>query len=177
MLALPGASFGYQGQELGLEQAELRNDERQDPIFARTNGERLGRDGCRVPLPWTDDGRGLGFTTGVPWLPMPEEWAGLSIEQQQGDADATLELTRRALALRREHLVPGPGSFAWRESPPGTLVFERTAHEGTLVCVVNVSGEPYPLEGAELLLTSTPSADLLLQADASAWLLEGLVRG
>ena len=110
MLALPGAAFVYQGQELGLEEAVLRDDERQDPIFARTNGERLGRDGCRVPLPWTDDGRGRGFTTGVPWLPIPEEWAGLSVERQQGDAGSTLELTRKALALRREQLVAEGGT-------------------------------------------------------------------
>jgi len=177
MLALPGASFVYQGQELGLEEAVLRDDERQDPIFARTNGERLGRDGCRVPLPWTDEGRGLGFTTGVPWLPMPEEWAWQSVERQRGDATSTLELTRSALALRREHLPPGATTgFAWRESPPGTLVFERTTGEGTLVCVVNVAGEPYPLDGAELLLTSTPLAGARLPADAAAWLFEARVR-
>jgi len=129
-----------------------------------------------VPLPWTAEGRGLGFTTGVPWLPIPDAWAALSVERQQSDSRSTLQLTRRALALRREHLPPGSDSFAWRESPPGTLVFERAAGEGTLVCAVNLSGEPYPLDAAELLVASAPSADGRLPADATAWVLERRVR-
>jgi alpha-glucosidase len=79
LYALPGTAFVYQGQELGLEEVELPDELRQDPIFFRTNGERVGRDGCRVPIPWEPDGPGLGFTTGRPWLPQPEEWAGKSV--------------------------------------------------------------------------------------------------
>ena len=71
LLALPGTAFVYQGQELGLEEVELADEARQDPIFARTNGTRKGRDGCRVPFPWTDEPPGFGFTTGTPWLPIP----------------------------------------------------------------------------------------------------------
>src|SRR3954453_12076892 len=75
LLALPGPVFLYQGQELGLEEVELPDEVRQDPIFHRMKGARIGRDGCRVPLPWDDGPPGLGFTTGRPWLPIPAAWA------------------------------------------------------------------------------------------------------
>ena len=77
LLALPGPVFLYSGQELGLEEVDLPDEVRQDPVFFRTNGRRKGRDGCRVPLPWAREGIGLGFTTGEPWLPLPPGWAEL----------------------------------------------------------------------------------------------------
>ena len=80
MLALPGTAFVYQGQELGLEEVELAPEQRQDPIFFRTSGEHLGRDGCRVPVPWTAEPPGFGFTTGSPWLPMPAAFGEQSVE-------------------------------------------------------------------------------------------------
>ena len=132
----PGATFLYQGQELGLEEVELPDDARQDPIFFRTAGERVGRDGCRVPLPWENGPPGFGFTPGTPWLPMPDEWRELTVEAQAERDDSTLSLYRRALAARPT------GAFAWRESPPGTLVFERGSG---FVCAVNVDGAPLEL--------------------------------
>ena len=72
----PARSFVYQGQELGLAEVDLPDELRQDPIFFRTNGARIGRDGCRVPMPWSGDPPGFGFTTGTPWLPMPDAWRG-----------------------------------------------------------------------------------------------------
>ena len=102
---------------------------RQDPVFERTGGERKGRDGCRVPLPWT---RELPERS---WLPMPAAWAERSVEAQLDDASSFLSLYRRAIELR-----PG-GGFAWRDSPPGSLVFERDE----VVCAVNVSAEPFAL--------------------------------
>jgi alpha-glucosidase len=121
---------------------------------------RKGRDGCRVPLPWTREGAGLGFTAGRPWLPQPADWGGRSVEAQSGDPGSMLELTRRALALR-----PG-GGLAWRESPPGTLVFSRDG----VVCAVNVSAPSLPLPAGELLLASAADVrDVLLPARA-AWI-------
>ena len=69
--ACPGTSFTYQGQELGLEEVELPDEVRQDPVFLHTKGARKGRDGCRVPIPWTKEPPAFGFTDGEPWLPMP----------------------------------------------------------------------------------------------------------
>jgi alpha-glucosidase len=144
--------FLYQGQELGLEEVDLPDDVRQDPIFKRTGGERKGRDGCRVPIPWT---RAL---PPHPWLPQPPSWGERSVEAQQGRAGSFLELYRRALALRPD------GAFAWRESPPGTLVFERD----DLVCAVNLSAERLPLPDGSLLLASD-DCDYALPPNTAAW--------
>jgi alpha-glucosidase len=157
LLALPGTVFLYEGQELGLEEVDLPADARQDPIFFRTGGERLGRDGCRVPIPWTADAPAHGFCAGVPWLPMPAGWGERSVAAEDGDPGSTLELFRAALALRPD------GDFAWLDSPPGTLVFRR----GDVVCAVNVSGEPLPLPAGEVLVAT---ADGPLPPGSAAWI-------
>jgi alpha-glucosidase len=163
LLALPGCAFLYEGQELGLEEVDLPAEARQDPIFFRTEGARLGRDGCRVPVPWTGDAPGYGFTTGSPWLPAPAGWGARSVAAQTGDTASMLELVRAALAQRPD------GAFAWRDSPAGTLVFER----GDLVCAVNVDGEPLELPaGALLVATNTARAgsDDVVLAPGAAWI-------
>ena len=84
MLALPGSAYLYQGEELGLpEVIDLADDARQDPTWFRTGGERYGRDGCRVPIPWSADAPAYGFSpTGASWLPQPAEWATLARDAQ-----------------------------------------------------------------------------------------------
>ena len=159
LLALPGPAFLYQGQELGLDEVDLPDEVRQDPILRRSGGTRKGRDGCRVPVPWERNGSGLGFTTGTPWLPQPAAWGDRSVEAQTGDPGSMLELTRRALALRPA------GAFAWRESPPGTLVFARDGAVGA----VNVSAPSLPLPPGELLVASTPGVRDALPPDTAAW--------
>jgi alpha-glucosidase len=152
LLALPGTAFLYAGQELGLEEVELPDELRQDPIFFRTKGERAGRDGCRVPIPWTDEPPAYGFTTGAPWLPMPAEWASTGEERAAARA-----FYRTALELRRSF---ADAPFAWRESPPGTLAFDR----GDVTCLVGFDGPSTELPDGELLL-STGTAP-----DGAAWI-------
>jgi alpha-glucosidase len=159
LLALPGALYLYAGQELGLEEVELPDELRQDPVFFRTNGVRKGRDGCRVPIPWEDGPPGFGFTTGEPWLPIPDSWSGKTVEAQRADAQSTLSLHRRALAARPS------GDFEWRESPPGTLVFDRD----DLICLVNVSAPSLELPDGEVLLASEPAVAENLPPDTAAW--------
>src|SRR5690606_6178123 len=101
LLALPGSAYLYQGEELGLpEVTDLPDEARQDPIFERTNGELAGRDGCRVPLPWSGDTEPYGFSAGDarPWLPMPDTWAALTVEAQEADPSSMLNFYRDALA-------------------------------------------------------------------------------
>ncbi|HEX3227134.1 MAG TPA: alpha-amylase family glycosyl hydrolase [Gaiellaceae bacterium] len=151
LLALPGPVFIYQGQELGLEEVDLPDELRQDPVFHRSGGERKGRDGCRVPMPWT---RELQANA---WLPQPLDWAARSVQAQTGDERSFLELYRRALALRPE------GDFAWRHVPAGALSFAR----GDLTCVVNVTADPFPVE--DVLLASDKIGDML-PPNTAAWL-------
>jgi alpha-glucosidase len=169
MLALPGAAYLYAGQELGLEEVDLPDELRQDPVFTRSGGRRPGRDGCRVPIPWAP-GPGLGFTTGAPWLPIPADWERSCVAAQACDPGSTLRLYRTALELRRALRALGDGGFVWRESQPGSLVFERGTDGDTLVCAVNVDASDVRLPEGELLLASRSLEGRSLPRDAAAWL-------
>jgi alpha-glucosidase len=159
MLALPGSAYLYQGEELGLpEVTDLPDEVRQDPAFFRNAGQDGTRDGCRVPLPWTERGTSYGFGPDggeAPWLPQPAGWAGLSVAAQQEDADSTLWFYRRAIALRREHPALGAGTgVEWLDAPAGVLAFRRDSAEGgSVVCTVNTTGAPVaiPVPGRPLL--------------------------
>jgi alpha-glucosidase len=154
LYALPGTVFIYEGQELGLEEVDLPDEARQDPIFERTGGERKGRDGCRVPIPWT---RELPERS---WLPVPAAWSEKSVEAQLEADSSFLALHRRALELRPR------GGFAWRESPPGTLVFDR----GGTTVAVNVDAESLSLPEGRVLLASEPGLDTALPPGTAAWI-------
>ena len=156
LLALPGAAFLYAGQELGLPDVDLPDGARQDPIFFRSGGKRIGRDGCRVPLPWT-----RARPDAEPWLPQPDGWGGLSAEAQEADAGSTLELTRAALARR-----PRDGELRWLDAPDGALLFER----GEMICAVNVSAPAFGLPAGELALASEPDVTTTLPPDTAAWI-------
>jgi alpha-glucosidase len=170
-LALPGSAYIFQGEELGLPQVEDLPDEViQDPVFKRTNGETRGRDGCRVPLPWSGDQPPYGFSPkgAQTWLPQPAGWSSLTVEKQLADSDSTLSLHRSALQIRHDHPGLQTEEFAWRDAAPGVLDFGRG--DG-FRCVVNISGQPIALdESAQVLLSSAPIEDGKLPADAAAWL-------
>ncbi|MGK3711177.1 alpha-amylase family glycosyl hydrolase, partial [Arthrobacter sp. IK3] len=171
MLALPGGVYLYQGEELGLpDHTMLEHVHRQDPTYHRTGGERLGRDGCRVPLPWQADAPSYGFSsTGNSWLPQPEQWRGLSRDLQQQDPDSTLNLYRDALALRRE-LNLGHGSLAWWPEHDGKGVVSLV--NGNVLAVLNMGSESVELPSGEILLRSIPEAGSngVLAPDAAVWI-------
>jgi alpha-glucosidase len=166
-LALPGSAYIYQGEELGLWEVEKIPDElRQDPIFRRTGGADAGRDGCRVPLPWSGDVSPFGFG-GPPWLPQPAQWRALTAQAQDGDPASMLELYRSALRLRRSETGDEAG-FAWLAAPDEVLAFRRGEH---FACMVNLSGGPVPLpEHRELLIASGPVYGGALPTDTAVWL-------
>jgi alpha-glucosidase len=171
LLALPGSAYIYQGEELGLpEVTDIPDDARRDPVFLRTGGRRPGRDGCRVPLPWTSSGPGFGFSTGSPWLPQPPDWGGYSVEAQAGDPGSFLSLYREALRLRREHPALGVGGLHWIDQPdvPGALRFAR---EPGFIFAANTGDAPVRLPPhREVLLASGPVSDGVLPRDTAAWL-------
>ena len=147
MLALPGSSYLYQGEELGLpEVLDLPAAARQDPVFRRTAGRELGRDGCRVPLPWTDSGQanhgfsaGLGEAVAAPaWLPQPTGWGAYAAASQDADPSSMLTLYRSALRARRECLLGMGDRIEWIDDlGDDAVAFDR----GTVHVVLNLSGD------------------------------------
>jgi len=161
MLALPGSGYLYQGEELGLPQVDVAPTDRQDPSWERSGHTIVGRDGCRVPLPWSGASPPYGFGPGAAsaWLPQPEDWAPLTVEAQAGQDGSTLELYRTALALRRAHVAGNDAPLDWLASPVGTLAFSR----GGLVCTTNFAPRPrrVRVDGRALISSngSVPDAD------------------
>ena len=168
-LALPGSAYLYNGEELGLPDVDLPDSALQDPAWRLSDGVRRGRDGCRVPLPWEGEGPGYGFTTGEPWLPMPESYGELTAADQLEDPASTLSLYRQALELRKEHPAFRGDEVEWFGAPEGCLAFRRVGT--TLVCALNTSERPVPLPPGDVLLTSAPlEANGDLPPNTAAWL-------
>jgi len=197
-LALPGSAYVYQGEELGLpEVLDIPDSARQDPTFYRTAGKRVGRDGCRVPLPWSASGPSFGFSrtgSGQPapaWLPQPTGWGTYSVEAEQDDTASFLALYKAALRLRRSHpALGGTGSLRWLDAdaagpspirqpegtderlPAGQLHFRR---EPGFELFANLGPDPVPAPPhREVLLSSSPLASAggsaLVPPNTTVWL-------
>ncbi|GAA1134686.1 glycoside hydrolase family 13 protein [Ornithinicoccus hortensis] len=174
MLGLPGSSYLYQGEELGLpDHTALPDEVRQDPTFARSGHEERGRDGCRVPVPWEGGRTAYGFgDTWDTWLPQPEIYGALAVDRQAGVAGSTLELYRRLLGLRRT-LDLGVGGLTWLTGYGEDVVaFRNTDQEGRSVTVLaNLGPDPVGLpEGVEVLVSSAPMVDETVPTDVTVWL-------
>lgn len=172
MLGLPGSSYLYQGEELGLPEAwQLEGKYRQDPTYARTNGERIGRDGCRVPLPWVADAtESNGFNnTGKSWLPQPANYRVFARNLQEGVAGSTLELYKRLLKVRKEFNL-GAGAFSWVDDYDSETSLSYL-NNGVLV-ITNFSGDPIALPAGELLVTTQHDLTIegVLEHDQTVWL-------
>ncbi|WP_434587605.1 glycoside hydrolase family 13 protein [Streptomyces sp. A5-4] len=169
-LALPGAVYLYQGEELGLPEAEIPLERIQDPMHFRSDGSDPGRDGCRVPLPWTAHAPHYGFGSArLPWLPQPEGWEAYAADRQEGDPASMLSLYRTALRLRRTESGFGDGPLRWLPAPEGALAFAR---DGGLMCVVNLAADSAELPGhTGILLVSGPLDEAgRLPQDTAVWL-------
>ncbi|HYI32735.1 MAG TPA: glycoside hydrolase family 13 protein [Glaciibacter sp.] len=170
MLSLPGSSYIYQGEELGLpEVIHLPDSARQDPTWFRTNGERYGRDGCRVPIPWEADAPSYGFgTTSASWLPQPAEFRALARDAEDGVEGSTLELYKLALRLRREHGL-GLGAVEWLDGFGREVVAYRN---GDVTVIANAGTASVALPSGEVLLSSGDlGADgRTLPGDTTVWL-------
>jgi alpha-glucosidase len=167
-LALPGAAYVYNGDELGLPDVDLPDAVLQDPIWERSGHTERGRDACRVPMPWSGDRPPYGFSTSATtWLPMPPGWGGLTAEAQARDAGSMSSLYRSALALRRGSPAFHGTGLHWLPAPDGCLAFRRP---GGLVCLLNLSGSPVPLPEGKVLLASAPIHDGRVPDDGAVWL-------
>ena len=184
-LSLPGGAYIYQGEELGLWEIEdIPGELRQDPMWERSGHSRAGRDGCRVPLPWSGDRPPFGFLPGgaaaprgstpVPggaaatWLPQPAAWRDLTAERQRADPGSMLTLYRHALRLRHREPAFAGEEFSWQPAPDGVLCYRR----GTGVTVmINASARPAELPPHREVLAASGELDgRLLPPDTGAWL-------
>jgi alpha-glucosidase len=172
LMALPGSLYLYQGEELGLrEVADIPADKRQDPIFFRSPGFNTGRDGCRVPLPWSVDGPSYGFGSGEAHLPQPAWFAHYAVELEESDPDSTLNLYRTALKLRRE--LQSDEALTWVDAPAEVLHIQRP---GGWQAITNFAPESVPWSDLgyetqpEVLLATGPLNPDSLPAETTIWL-------
>jgi alpha-glucosidase len=166
MLSLPGTAFVFEGEELGLSNVDLPDEVLQDPTWERTGHTDRGRDGERVPIPWSGDAPPYGFsTTADTWLPMPAGWGALTAEAQDGTPGSTLELYRAALRLRREF---ADADFQWVDAPAECLAYRR----GDVLLLLNAGSRPVELPAGEVLLASAP-VEGTLPPDAAVWVRAG----
>ena len=169
--ALPGALYIYQGDELGLPEVELPVEVLQDPMHFRSDGIDPGRDGCRVPLPWSGQVAPYGFGTGPAdrtWLPQPAGWASLTVEAEAADPGSMLSLYRSALRIRRDRDDLGGDTIDWLDLGDDVIAFMRGA---ATVSVTNLGSVPIDLPAhRQVLLSSAPLDGPLLPPDSTAWL-------
>ena len=174
MLALPGSAYLFQGEELGLPEAtQLPDDAIQDPTWARSGHTSRGRDGCRVPVPWSGSTPSYGFgPTEASWLPQPAEWADLSIDRQEAVPASTLELYRTLLHERRG-LGLGRGTLTWAGGYRDDVLAYTVRMPGRLTVLVlaNLGTATVSLpEGAEVIVSSDElAADGSVPSDVTVW--------
>ena len=174
MLALPGGAYIYQGEELALpEVRDIPEDRLEDPRWLMSNRTDKGRDGCRVPIPWTSSPHNaFGFaqhgelSPDNAWLPQPQWWGKYSVELQEQDSNSVLNMYRHALKIRKSEPGLGDGTMEWVDLGGRALAFRRP---GDFLCIVNF-GDDLTLPEGEILLSSTPITTNVLPADATVWM-------
>jgi alpha-glucosidase len=164
--------YVYQGEELGLPEVEdIPAERRQDPMWRRSNGLDPGRDGCRIPIPWSGTERPYGFSpdgAARSWLDQPDGWAPLTVEAQTGAEDSMLSLYRAGLKLRRAAPWNGDTALHWIPSADEVIAFARG---NGFACLVNFGPLPVPLlEGADVLMSSNALEGGALPQDTTVWL-------
>jgi len=150
LLSLRGSVCLYQGEELGLTEADIAFEDLQDPYGIAFWPEFRGRDGCRTPMVWEAQGTNAGFGRGMPWLPVPDEHRELAVDAQAGEPESLLEHYRAFLRFRRRHPALAKGGIEAIAAHGDVLTFRRTAAEVTLLCAFNLSDQPARHEIGEM---------------------------
>ena len=167
VLGLPGSVYLFQGEELGLpEVQDLPDEARQDPIWVRSGHTEHGRDGCRVPLPWSADAASFGFTSGTPWLPQPSWFRDFAAEAENADPDSVLSFYRQAVAMRAA--IDPSSDLVWLETGRDDVLAYR---RGDITCVVVFAGESFTPrdDWGSLLLGTRTVDDRTCAAPGAAW--------
>jgi alpha-glucosidase len=168
LLALPGSTYIYQGEELGLQEAlEIPAEQMQDPQFFRNPDLGISRDGCRVPLPWNKAGSSFGFGNGGAHLPQPAWYGSVSVETQDGVKGSTLELYRELINLRKSLQTAEDLTWVKHWLSPKLMHFKRP---NGWQSITNFGSKPAKLPAGKVLATSKPLVDGKLPANATAWI-------
>jgi alpha-glucosidase len=146
LLSLPGAFCLYQGDELGLTEAQIPKDipeaKIQDPFGQALYPVVPGRDGSRTPMPWTEETPNCGFTeAGEPWLPIPKKHFSHAVSAQNNDPNSLLNTWRRLLHWRKQQPALIAGTFESIETDEPIFGFIREYAEQRLLCLFNMSSE------------------------------------
>jgi alpha-glucosidase len=144
LVCLRGNIFLYQGEELGLPQAEIGFEDLRDPEAIANWPLTLGRDGARTPIPWQSEAPYAGFSATRPWLPIPREHLPLAVDLQSSDPASQLAATRRFIALRNSCAALRVGSLRVLESSASVLVIERSYRDDRLLCLFNFGSTTHP---------------------------------
>ncbi len=162
LLSLPGATYIYNGQELGLPNVnDLPDEVLQDPIFFRTQGVNRGRDGCRIPMPWQGTSSPYGFSsTPHTWLPMPGDWSRFTVENQLHNEESSLHLYRQLISLRKKHSALRHGTVAVLGWAQEVLKVRVSDDSQTFEVWMNFGVEDSPLPQGELMCHSAKSQSL-----------------
>ncbi|MBE9114201.1 DUF3459 domain-containing protein, partial [Nodosilinea sp. LEGE 07298] len=139
---LPGNGFIYQGDELGLPHGQVPFDRLVDPEGIAMWPNHARRDGARTPMPWQGDSPHGGFSTVEPWLPLDQRHRPLAVDKAEANPQSCLWLTRRWLALRKQHPALRWGEFRFVRAEDAVLWFERWNDTETLTCLFNLSAAP-----------------------------------
>jgi alpha-glucosidase len=141
LFTLKGTVLMYQGEELGLPEADLRRDQLRDPVGDLYYPQHKGRDGCRTPMPWDAGAANFGFTNGTPWLPLSPLHKPLAVSTQEPDPGSVLTFARNMLSLRKKHPALRFGEIEFLDAPEAILAFKRKHATGSVTCVFNMSAD------------------------------------
>ncbi|RFC64511.1 DUF3459 domain-containing protein [Fulvimarina endophytica] len=146
LMSLRGSVCLYQGEELGLGEAEIPRDRMVDPSGIALWPEVKTRDGCRTPMVWTGDDRNGGFSDAEPWLPIPDEHLALAVSSAEEDPDSLLAFYRRLIAYRKASPSLVKGRLTFLDAEPSILAMLREADGEATLCVFNLGEEPARFE-------------------------------
>jgi len=166
LLTLRGSVCLYQGEELGLPEAELPFEALRDPFGISFWPDFRGRDGSRTPMPWRHDAPHAGFTSGQPWLPVPQAHRELAVDVQESDADSVLRFTRALLSLRCATPALARGDLVPLDLPAGLVGYDRILDASRVRCVFNLSADSVALPKSLSLPDTLPPWGVVLGGDA-----------
>ncbi|MBA3069629.1 MAG: alpha-glucosidase [Hyphomonas sp.] len=176
LLTLRGNPIIYQGEELGLPQADVSFEDLQDPEAIANWPRTLGRDGARTPMPWSNDNSYNGFSEQRPWLPIGQGHPELSAAHQESDPGSVLNFTRHALRVREESVALRLGTVHFPEVADPLLAIRRDAGDESVIALFNLGAEPVSVPEALvaghicLIASGVPAEPPLQLSGHSVWI-------